>query len=114
MATNIQDIGQDYKYGFHDDVAPVFKSRKGLDAGVVEEISAMKGEPDWMRKFRLRSLKAFDNRPMPTWGGDLSTLDFQNIFYYVRPSDKQGRTWEEVPEYIKNTFDKLGIPQAER
>jgi Fe-S cluster assembly protein SufB len=114
MSTDIKDLGTEYKYGFRDDVAPVFMSKKGLSPAVVEEISAMKGEPDWMRKFRLRALKNFEARPLPPWGGDLSDLDFNDIYYYVSASEKQGRTWEEVPEYIKNTFDKLGIPQAER
>lgn len=115
MATSPVDVGiGDYKYGFHDPEDYAFKGKRGLSAEVVEEISRMKGEPDWMRKFRLRAYKFFQARPVPTWGADLSEIDFDNIFYYVRPTDKQGRTWEEVPEYIKNTFDKLGIPEAER
>ncbi len=115
MATTPADIGiGEYKYGFRDEEDYAFKGKRGLSAAVVEEISRMKGEPDWMRDFRLRSLKNFERRPVPTWGADLSDIDFDNIFYYVRPTDKQGKTWEEVPEYIKNTFDKLGIPEAER
>ncbi len=74
----------------------------------------MKSEPDWMRQFRLRALDLFERKPMPTWGANLSAIDFDNIHYYVRPSEKQGRSWDEVPEYIKDTFDKLGIPEAER
>ncbi|MDP3063848.1 MAG: Fe-S cluster assembly protein SufB [Chloroflexota bacterium] len=107
------DIGP-YKYGFSDKEDYVFKSRRGLDREIVEEISALKKEPAWMTEFRLRSLDIFYKKPMPTWGGDLSQIDFNNIFYYVQPSEKQGRTWDEVPAYIKNTFDKLGIPEAER
>ena len=115
MAKAIQEIGpSDYKYGFHDQEDYVFKSRRGLDRAVVEEISRMKGEPDWMRQFRLKSLAIFERKPLPTWGGDLSEIDFGNIYYYIKPSEKQGKEWEEVPEYIKNTFDKLGIPEAER
>ncbi len=74
----------------------------------------MKGEPDWMLEFRLKAYDHFIKRPMPNWGGDLSEIDFDDIFYYIRPSEKQGKTWDEVPEYIKNTFEKLGIPEAER
>ena len=74
----------------------------------------MKGEPEWMLDFRLKAYEHFLKRPMPTWGGDLTGIDFDNIFYYIRPAEKQGKTWDEVPEYIKNTFEKLGIPEAER
>src|SRR5450756_1689804 len=116
MATTPAEVGiGEYKYGFHDSEEEyAFKGKRGLSAEVVEEISRMKGEPDWMRDFRLKAFKHFQARPVPTWGADLSEIDFDNIFYYVRPMEKQGRTWEEVPEYIKNTFDKLGIPEAER
>jgi Fe-S cluster assembly protein SufB len=115
--TEVINVGIDNyeeKYGFHDSEQPFFKSRRGLARDVVEEISRIKNEPDWMLKFRLKALDYFDRRPMPQWGGDLSTIDFDNIFYYVRSSEKKGKTWEEVPEYIKNTFDRLGIPEAER
>jgi Fe-S cluster assembly protein SufB len=107
------DIGE-YKYGFRDEEDYVFKSERGLNRKIVEDISAMKDEPDWMRDFRLKALDHFEKRPMPNWGADLTGIDFSNIFYYIRPAEKQGRTWDEVPEYIKNTFDKLGIPEAER
>jgi Fe-S cluster assembly protein SufB len=107
------DIGE-YQYGFRDEEDYVFKSERGLNRKIVEDISAMKDEPDWMRDFRLKALDHFEKRPMPNWGADLSGIDFSNIFYYIRPAEKQGRTWDEVPEYIKNTFDKLGIPEAER
>ena len=108
------DIGE-YKYGFRDKEDYVFKSKKGLNREVVEEISKMKGEPDWMLEFRRKSLEHFEKRPMPNWGSPgLADLDLQDIFYYVRAAEKQGKTWDEVPSYIKDTFDKLGIPEAEK
>ena len=107
------DIGE-YQYGFRDEEDYVFKSGRGLTRKTVEEISAMKGEAEWMRDFRLKALDHFEKRPMPNWGADLSDIDFDDIFYYIRPAEKQGKTWDEVPEYIKNTFEKLGIPEAER
>jgi Fe-S cluster assembly protein SufB len=107
------DVGE-YQYGFRDEEDYVFKSERGLNRQIVEEISAMKDEPDWMRDFRLKALDHFEKRPMPNWGADLSDINFGDIYYYIRPAEKLGRTWEEVPEYIKNTFEKLGIPEAER
>jgi Fe-S cluster assembly protein SufB len=107
------DIGE-YQYGFRDEEDYVFKSGRGLTRATVEEITTMKDEPEWMRDFRLKALEHFQKRPMPNWGADLSGIDFDDIFYYIRPAEKQGKTWEEVPEYIKNTFEKLGIPEAER
>jgi len=108
------DIGE-YKYGFHDTEDYVYKSEKGLSRKVVENISHMKSEPDWMREFRLKSLDHFEKRPMPNWGSPvLHELDFDDIYYYIKPSDSIGKTWDEVPAYIKDTFEKLGIPEAER
>ena len=107
------DIGE-YQYGFRDEEDYFFKSKRGLDRETVLEISKMKGEPDWMLEFRLKAYDHFIRRPMPNWGGDLSGINFDDIFYYIRPSEKQGKTWDEVPEYIKNTFERLGIPEAER
>jgi Fe-S cluster assembly protein SufB len=108
------DIGE-YQYGFRDEEDYFFKSKKGLSKKVVEEISHMKGEPEWMREFRLKSLDHFDRRPMPNWGSPgIKDIDFDDIYYYIRPSEKQGKTWDEVPSYIKDTFEKLGIPEAER
>jgi Fe-S cluster assembly protein SufB len=107
------DLDQ-YKWGFRDPEQYVFKARKGLDRQVVEEISYLKGEPEWMRAFRLHSLEVFLRKPLPTWGPDLSALNFDDIYYYVKPTERQGRSWDEVPEYIKRTFDRLGIPEAER
>ena len=104
----------DYKYGFSDPDISVFKSRKGLDRKVVEEISRIKGEPGWMLDFRLKALEHFTHRPMPGWGADISGLHLDDIYYYVKPTDEQSQSWDDVPETIKNTFDKLGIPEAER
>ena len=107
------DIG-DYQYGFRDEEDYVFKSERGLNKKIVEDISRMKGEPQWMLDFRLKSLDHYEKRPMPNWGADLSGIEFDDIYYYIRPAENIGRTWDEVPEYIKNTFEKLGIPEAER
>ncbi|CAN5625593.1 Fe-S cluster assembly protein SufB [soil metagenome] len=109
----LQDFG-DYQYGFRDVEDYVYKSERGLNHAKVAQISKMKNEPEWMLDFRLKAYEHYLKRPMPKWGGDLSGLDFENIFYYIRPSEKMGKTWDEVPEYIKNTFEKLGIPEAER
>lgn len=107
---------KDYKYGFHDDVVNVFKSERGLTKKLVNAMSEMKGEPQWMRDFRLKSLEIFQSKPMPTWGNTqmLGELDFNNIYYYVRPSDRTEKNWSEVPDKVKKTFDRLGIPEAER
>lgn len=105
---------EDYKFGFHDADQSVFKTRKGLDEAVVNEISARKNEPEWMRQYRLRALKAFQTRPMPGWGADLSDLDFDEFVYYARPVQEQKRSWDDVPEDIKRTFDRIGIPEAEK
>jgi Fe-S cluster assembly protein SufB len=108
------DLGE-YKYGFRDEEDYVFKSGKGLSREVVEEISKMKGEPDWMLEYRLKSLDHWYKRPMPNWGSpEIHNIDFDDIYYYIRPAEKMGRTWDEVPAYIKDTFEKLGIPEAER
>jgi Fe-S cluster assembly protein SufB len=108
------DLGE-YQYGFHDPTDfYTFISRKGLDREIVAQISEMKGEPGWMRDFRLKSLEIFEEKPMPNWGGDMSGIDFQDIFYYVKASDRQGKTWDEVPDDIRRTYDRLGIPEAEK
>ncbi|MDA8353706.1 MAG: Fe-S cluster assembly protein SufB [Firmicutes bacterium] len=123
MAKEIPDISTEYQYGFHDKDVSVFRSKRGLSREVVEEISRMKDEPQWMLDFRLKSLEQFFKMPMPSsknskWfsilPGKLDDLDFDDITYYVKPSERQGRTWEEVPEEIKRTFDRLGIPEAEQ
>jgi Fe-S cluster assembly protein SufB len=109
----LEGIGE-YKYGFRDETKPVFKTKRGLNREVVEQISAMKGEPEWMLEFRLKALEHFQQRPMPTWGGDLSKLNLDEIFFYTKPTDKEGRSWDEVPDTIKETFNRLGIPEAEQ
>ncbi|OGH30842.1 MAG: Fe-S cluster assembly protein SufB [Candidatus Levybacteria bacterium RIFCSPHIGHO2_02_FULL_42_12] len=103
-----------YQFGFHDDIKPFYQAKKGLSQKVIEEISWMKNEPEWMRSIRLSALKMFYAKKMPGWGGDLSCLDFDEMYYYVKPTQKQGRTWDEVPAEIKNTFEKIGIPEAEK
>ncbi len=109
----LEGIGE-YQFGFKDPENYVFKSSKGLSREVVEQISSMKGEPPWMLEFRLKALDHFLQRPIPTWGGDLSKLNLDEIYYYVKPTEKEGESWDDVPEAIKNTFDRLGIPEAER
>jgi Fe-S cluster assembly protein SufB len=110
---SLEGLG-DYHYGFSDPDESIFKTRKGLDREVVEQISRMKGEPDWMLEFRLKALDHFMARPMPTWGGDLSGLNLDELYYYVRPAEAEGKSWDEVPDTIKRTFDRLGIPEAEQ
>jgi Fe-S cluster assembly protein SufB len=102
------------KYGFHDTEQHVFKSRKGLDKAIVAEISKHKNEPQWMLDYRLKALEIFEKKPLPTWGGDVSKIDFQDIYYYVKPTSEEAKSWEDVPADMKRTFDKLGIPEAEQ
>ncbi len=109
----LEGIG-DYKYGFSDTDVSVFNTGKGLRREVVEQISSMKGEPQWMLDFRLKALEHFEQRPMPNWGPDISTLNLDEIYYYVKPTDAEGKSWDDVPNSIKDTFDKLGIPEAEQ
>jgi len=108
-----ESLGEINKYDFQTKTDAVFKAEKGLNADIVNQISSMKEEPQWMRDFRLRSLEIFESKPMPSWGGEIG-LDFQDIYYYLKPTNEQGRSWDDVPEEIKETFEKLGIPQAER
>jgi Fe-S cluster assembly protein SufB len=112
----VQGIGSDYaiKYGFSVAEDYFFKSGRGVNHELIDAISSHKDEPDWMRKFRHRSLDYFLARPTPTWGGDLSGIDFDNIFYYIKPTEKQADSWEDLPADIKDTWDKLGIPEAEK
>lgn len=107
------DLGE-YQYGFHDDIKPVVKFPKGLSEQVVSQISDIKDEPEWMRDFRLKSLGIFEKKAMPRWGGKTWEIDFDDIHYYVRPSDRTAQNWDDVPEDIKKTFERLGIPEAER
>jgi Fe-S cluster assembly protein SufB len=112
----VHGIGSDYevKYGFHVPEDYFFKSGRGLSHELVDAISSHKDEPDWMRKFRHKSLDYFLARPMPEWGGDLSRIDFENIYYYIKPIGGQADTWEDLPPDIKDTWDRLGIPEAEK
>ena len=116
MTTTNLDIREGYteKYGFHDTEQHVFKSRRGLDKDIVAQISDMKGEPAWMREYRLKAFEIFEKKPMPMWGGNIAEIDFQNIFYYVKPTSEESKSWEDVPADMKRTFDKLGIPEAEQ
>ncbi|HZB97653.1 MAG TPA: Fe-S cluster assembly protein SufB [Candidatus Sulfotelmatobacter sp.] len=114
MAIQAHELTKDYKYGFHDIDVSVFRTEKGLSPEVVAAISEHKKEPEWMLRFRLKALDHFHKRPMPAWGADLSGIDFDNIYYYVKPTEEQGRSWDDVPDSIKQTFDRLGIPEAER
>jgi len=111
-----ENLDMDYsKYDFKDSTEMyVHLSKKGLSKETVISISKMKNEPQWMLDFRLRSYEIFMQKPMPTWGGDLSVIDFQNIYYYAKASDKVEKNWDDVPDNVKNTFDKLGIPEAEK
>ncbi|MEM0383906.1 MAG: Fe-S cluster assembly protein SufB [Candidatus Caldarchaeum sp.] len=113
--TEKQTLEIDYsKYDFKDPELYVFKSKPGLSEEVVNEISRLKDEPEWLRRFRLKSLDIFLKKPMPLWGADLKSVDFDRIHYYIKPSDRKATSWDDVPEYIKKTFDRLGIPEAER
>ncbi len=115
-AASVRDLVGEYRYGFSDPDQAVLRFDRGLNEEVVRSLSRLKGEPEWMTSFRLRAYKYFVNRPIPAWGNPdvLRAIDFDAITYYVRPSERQGRTWDEVPEAIKNTFERLGIPEAER
>jgi Fe-S cluster assembly protein SufB len=110
----LSTIGANLEYDFRDPETYSFKSRKGLDEEVVRQISAFKEEPEWMLEFRLKAYRHFIQRPMPNWGPDLSGLNLDEIYFYVRPEEIDQRSWDDVPETIKNTFDKLGIPEAEQ
>ena len=107
-------VKNEYQYDFVDDVQPVFKPERGLSHGLIDQMSDQKGEPDWMRQFRHEALDIFWSKPVPTWGPDLSGIDYDDIYYYLRPMEQQGTSWDDVPDSIKNTFERLGIPEAER
>ncbi len=118
MATDTRNpaadpIGEINKYDFRNEERYVFKSRKGLSREIVCEISEMKQEPAWMREYRLKALEIFYSKPLPRWGGDIA-INFDEIYYYLKPTTGQVKSWDEVPAEIKNTFDKLGIPEAEK
>ena len=115
LSQQVSGIKDEYKYGFRDsDANYSFKAAKGLNREVVEQISEMKNEPRWMREMRLKALEVFWTKPTPQWGGELNDLNFDDIYYYMKAADRQGKTWDDVPSDIKNTFEKLGIPEAER
>ena len=109
------EAGDEYQHGYHFPTENyAFISKPGLSRQVVEEISHLKEEPAWMLKLRLRALEQFAARPMPTWGADLSEINFDKIHYYLRATDEQKKSWDEVPPEVKETFDRLGIPEAEK
>lgn len=110
----VSNTFDDYKFGFKTDSKAVYKSPQGLSTDVVKNISRIKNEPQWMLDYRLKSLEIFEKKPMPKWGADLSGINFDKIHYYLRPQDKEQTDWNDVPIEIKETFDKLGIPEAER
>jgi Fe-S cluster assembly protein SufB len=107
------DLGR-YQLGWADEEDYVYKPKRGLDEDVIREMSWMKGEPDWMTNFRLRSYKIFQRKPMPNWGGDMSEIYFDEIYYYIKPTEGQVDAWDELPQSVKDTYEKLGIPEAER
>ena len=109
----LADLGR-YEYGWHDPDAAGAIAKRGLNEDVVREISALKYEPEWMLELRLKGLRLIEKKPMPTWGADLSTINFDSIKYFVRSTEKQATSWEELPSDIKNTYDRLGIPEAEK
>src|SRR5438309_6826325 len=113
MAIADLDLGK-YKLGWSDVEEYVFKPKRGLNEDIIREMSWMKGEPDWMRNFRLKSYRHFQKRPMPNWGGDMSEIFFDDIYYYIKPTVKQVDAWDELPDSVKATYEKLGIPEAER
>ena len=105
---------QEYKYGFKNEDVSTFKTNVGLNEEIIKEISRTKHEPDWMLEFRLKSYRAFKEKSLPSYGPDLSNLDFDSYVYFTRPSEKEVSSWDQVPQTIKETFDKLGIPEAEQ
>jgi Fe-S cluster assembly protein SufB len=109
----INELGR-YEYGWHDKNDAGATARRGLNEEVVRDISSRKNEPEWMLELRMKGLRLFEKKPMPVWGSDLNGIDFDNIKYFVRSTEKQATTWEELPEEIKNTYDRLGIPEAEK
>ncbi|HET8994719.1 MAG TPA: Fe-S cluster assembly protein SufB, partial [Rhodococcus sp. (in: high G+C Gram-positive bacteria)] len=109
----IESLGH-YEYGWSDSDAAGAVAQRGLSEDVVRDISSKKSEPDWMLDIRLKALRTFDKKPMPVWGSKLDGIDFDNIKYFVRSTEKQAASWDDLPDDIKNTYDKLGIPEAEK
>lgn len=116
MKQTVVDINQSYKekYGFAKPERYVFKTRKGIDSDIVKEISDQKEEPAWMRQFRLRAYEIFKSKKQPMWGADLSKVNYDEIYYYLKPTEKQVKSWEDLPEEVRDTYDKIGIPEAEK
>jgi len=111
----LEGLKEEYEYGWKTEADYAYVARKGLDHDIIDQISDHKGEPDWMREFRHKALDIFLAKPMPTWGPDLSEIDFDDIYYYIKPTDEESvDDWEDVPAYIRETFDRLGVPEAER
>jgi Fe-S cluster assembly protein SufB len=106
-------IGE-YKYGFHDEFTPFFQTGRGLTEDIVRQISAHKSEPEWMTEFRVKSYRHFVDRPMPRWGANLDVIDFESIYYYMKPVEEQAKSWDDLPDGMRETWDKLGIPEAEK
>ncbi len=111
---SLAGVKEGYAYGFHDEDKALFKTKRGVDHSIIDQISDQKNEPDWMRAFRHEALDIFFTKPMPNWGADLSGINFEEIFYYSRPSTGAEKSWDDVPDAIKTTFERLGIPEAER
>ena len=110
----VSSLDFEYKYGFSMPQKYSFKSKKGLNEEVVKNISYIKKEPSWMTDFRLRAYHIFKQKVMPTWGADLSDINFDDIYYYIKPTDKQVDSWDKLPKEIKDTYDRIGVPEAEK
>jgi Fe-S cluster assembly protein SufB len=108
-----EQLSEEYRYGFHDEDTSILKTAKGISEKIVRQISRLKGEPQWMEEFRVKAYQTFAKLAMPKFGPDLSFIDFQTYTYYTRPSEREETSWDKVPEKIKDTFQKLGIPEAE-
>ena len=111
---SIGNLGENYVLGHHDEVEYEYRAPKGIDEGVVRDISRRKAEPKWMLEKRLSALKMYNSKELPNWGADLSPIRFDNIHYYLKPKAESAKSWDEVPDKIKETFEKIGVPEAER
>jgi len=109
-----QKIDFDYKFGFSMPEKNIFKAKKGLNKKTVENISLLKNEPEWMKNFRIKAYESFKKRKMPMWGANLSKIDFDDIYYYIKPTEKQVNSWADLPKEIKDTYDRIGVPEAEK
>jgi len=113
-STKIEEFDESYKLGRHDDIAYSYKGERGLDEKIIRNISSMKNEPKWMLEKRLAAYKVYLSKPIPTWGGDMGPIHFEDIYYYLKPAVTEKKSWEDVPASVKETFEKIGVPQAER